>query len=213
MTITNGYCTLAELQLHLEDDDAEQQTRYERIITSTSRAIDEYCNQFFYDTGSASARTFHAAAWDRVETPPFSTTTGLIVATDDSNTGTYGTTWTITTDYVALEPYKSSGRAVPYNEIAAVGTRFFPWVPAARSFRFRRQRVQITARWGWSAVPPEVKEACLIKAARLARRKDAPEGEFGGFGAIGTFKIADREDPDVASLLSHLRNQRGMYVL
>ena len=56
MTITNGYCTLAELKAELaaETVDSVDDAVLERIIEDASRAIDAYCGrQFYASTGSA----------------------------------------------------------------------------------------------------------------------------------------------------------------
>lgn len=209
MTIVQGYITRNELKSQLGDDSDLTATRYDEIINAVSRAIDEHCKQFFWDAGSAVARTFRADNPCHLDVMPFSTTTGLVVKTDDGNNGTFGTTWTVTTDYtVSSSGYTRTGRSVPMTRINAVGGRTFPTYG-------QRERVQVTAQWGWASVPPEVKEACMIKAARLARRKDAPEGEAGGYGIMGRVTFSPREDFDVLALLGSdpIMNAKGMYVL
>lgn len=67
--------------------------------------------------------------------------------------------------------------------------------------------VQVTARFGWSAVPYQVNEATILKAASLFKRKDAPFG-VAGFNEFGAVRIT-RKDPDVLELLSDFA--RPMY--
>lgn len=61
------------------------------------------------------------------------------------------------------------------------------------------QRVRVTAKWGWPAVPDDVRQACLIQASRLFRRKDSPEGVMGG-SEWGVVRVS-RVDPDAKALL------------
>ena len=207
MTITNGYATRAQLAAHLDiDTDAGSSLAIDAAVNSASRAIDEYCGQYFYDSGSATARTFHPdSAW-KVTTPPFHTLTGLVVKTDDGDTGTFSQTWTVTTDYI-YEPFDGkddTGRTVPWCQIAAVGGRRF--------YGGRRPRVQVTAKWGWAAVPDEVYSATLIKAARVFKRKDSPTGVEGGY-EFGVVRVSYRDDPDVCMLLAPFRRLVDRVVL
>ncbi|MDX2921298.1 hypothetical protein PV370_25695, partial [Streptomyces sp. NE06-03C] len=61
--------------------------------------------------------------------------------------------------------------------------------------------VQVTARWGWPAVPDEIVQATLIQAARLYKRKDSPEGVTGS-AEWGVVRLS-RRDPDVWALIEH----------
>ena len=60
----------------------------------------------------------------------------------------------------------------------------------------RRGRLQVTAKWGWAAVPSVVTEACRILSTDLWKRKHAPFGiqtatvEFGGL-RIGRDLVAN----------------------
>jgi hypothetical protein len=196
-----AYASDVELIEHLRIDDLDDGPRLDAVLDAVSRAIDTHCGQFFYDAGSASARTFtpECAGW--VRTHPFHTTTGLVIATGTD--GTFDTTWTATTDY-ELKPdsgYTAAGLAHPYNRIVAVGSRRF-------HTGYMRPTVSVTARYGWASIPDTVHEATLIKAARIFRRRDTPEGIAGGaeFGAI---RISSREDPDVAMLLAPYRDVIG----
>lgn len=182
MTVTNGYCTAAELKANFGIGDTDDDSKIEDAINTASRAIDAWCGQSFYDSGSASARKYAPDNWYCLTVHPFSTTTGLVVATDEDNDGTYETTWA-STDY-ELSPINGDVgglTGVPFRRIRAVGGYRFP-VPA--SISSRQYTVQVTAQWGWAAVPAPVKQACMQVAAEEFRRKDAPFGviqsaEFG----------------------------------
>jgi hypothetical protein len=58
---------------------------------------------------------------------------------------------------------------------------------------------QVTAQWGWPAIPDEINEACLFMAQRLFKRKDSPEG-VAGMSDIGLMRIIAR-DPDYLGLI------------
>ena len=60
--------------------------------------------------------------------------------------------------------------------------------------------VQITAVWGWPAVPADVIEAQLIWCSRLFKRKDSPDG-IAGASDFGPIRVG-RMDPDVADMLA-----------
>ena len=196
MAITQGYSTLAELKRFVEvpsatttfDDDLE------RSVEAASRMIDDYCGRFFYDTGSATAKEFRARDGFVIHVPDFHTTTGLVVKTDTSDDGTFDTTWDAT-DF-QVEP-TAPAPGWPWERIAALDYNLFPTLG-------RRARVQITARWGWAAIPTEVEQTCLIVAGELWRRKDAPFGvAFGAGGDVA--RLSSTEMPMLARLKRYKR--------
>ena len=194
MAITNGYATLPNLKKFVEvtasstvhDDDLE------RSVEAASRMIDNYCGRFFYDSGSATAKAFQARHPYRLEVPDFSTTSGLVVKTDTSDDGTYDTT-VDASDY-QVEPVAPEA-GWPFERIVYLDNL---WPTTGR-----RARVQVTAQWGWAAVPTEVEQTCLIVAAELWRRKDAPFGVV--FGATGEARISSTEMPMLARLAHYKR--------
>ena len=195
-TLNSDYASKDELRDHLRITDADDDTRLDSVLDATCRAIDLYCGQVFTKDDAATARVFHAGDPFTCRTQQFHTTTGLVVETDTGDNGTFDATWTVTTEYVAAPEsgYAASGFAVPFDRISAVGSRWFPIDP-------RRARTRVTAQWGWANVPDAVREATLIKAARMFRRRDTPEGIAGG-GDFGLIRVSNREDPDVMALLA-----------
>lgn len=204
MTITNGYATADQLKRWIGFDDSLDDDLIDAAINTASRHIDQHCSQFFYLT-TATARTFTPAHDEYLYTPPISSTSGLVVKADYGDSGTFGTTLTVVTDYV-LKPdsgYDATGRAVPYSKVCTIGARYFP--------RWERPSVEITAEWGWTTVPAEVEQACLIQASRIYRRRLTPEG-FAAGEAFGAIRISSRLDPDVAMLLAPFTSQQAMIV-
>ena len=192
---TTNYVTDDELRSHLGIDGSQHQDSVPLVADAASRLIDEWCGQFFYDTEAASVRYLDTARLGRLRTPPFSTTTGLLVSTDSAWNGTYSTSWA-STDFQALpvggiDPY--TGATVAYNELVAIGGYAFPSVVS------RGGLVAVTARWGWATVPDPVKHATLLLGARLWKMRDAPLGLATGTVDFGGMRIGRDVMAGVAS--------------
>lgn len=196
--------TSAELARHLGIPDGADDDRLAIAASAASRSIVSYCGRSFDTTtsASASARTYRAKSPTLCITDDFWTTTALTVKVDATDSGTYGTTLTLNTDYI-VEPLNGieDGLTVPYRKIRATSWQF--------STRSTFPSVQVTAAWGWASVPDEVKEAARIQGARWFRRKDSPEGVLGGFQDFGAVRVSTRMDPDVAQLLKYYRTSEA----
>lgn len=215
MALINAYCSIGDVRGQLKDGNARlDEPLLERAINASSRAVDTWCSgalgvaapRRFWRDSSPTARVWAAETPDTVWTMDFATTDGLIVQTDDDDDGIFETTWTIGVDF-QVEPL-NGGVAAPgdtpapaaFWRIVAVGTR--------RQFPVyaRRAGVQVTAPYGWSSEPDEVKAATILKSVSLFSRKDAPFG-VAGINDFGPVRIT-RTDPDVIDLLSGLRKTR-----
>lgn len=193
MAVVNGYCTVAQLREQFKDDGTVLTTALlERAINAASRAIDRHCGRKFWLDAAVVARTYRPRDASRVFVDDIGTTTGLIVKTDTTGDGAFTTTWDAA-DY-DLEPRNAAVVGDPYSfsRIVAIDEKAFP-------VNGRRSTLQVTAKFGWSAVPDDVTEACILKAASLFKRKEAPFG-VAGFNEFGVVRI--RKDDDVMGLLS-----------
>ena len=192
MTVTNGYCTAAELRIHLGDAGTTlNATLLDRAVNAASRAIDKYCGRRFWQDSAVAARLYAPDDAYTAWVDDISTTTGLIVATDTTGDGAYATTWAAS-DY-QLEPLTAAGDSTPWWRIVAIGSYTFPQGA-------RRAPLQVTAKFGWASIPDEVNQACLIRAGALFKRREAPFG-VAGFSDLGVVRISRRGDPDVVELL------------
>ena len=160
-------------------------------IDAAEQAINDLCGRKFTADGSASARTYRAQSYLAV-TDDISTLTGLVVKTDTSADGTFDTTWTASTDY-QVEPLNNIAKGRSVNNLRAIGSYTFP------VYGDGQVSVEVTAKWGWPAVPDTVKQAALMLASRLYGRKASPMGVI-GVGDFGPVRIS-RSDPDIAFLL------------
>lgn len=170
--------TIEELRTRLRDEagnlDASELTN---VALTVTRGIEKYCHRQFNKTDTATARVYGNASVglgilsrNVAIVDDFHTTTGLVIATDTSDDGSFATTWA-TTDY-QLEPLNGivdGETGWPYWLIRAVGSYTFPTST-------RRAPLRVTAKWGWAAVPTPAKEAWLVVGAETA---SLPEAKFG----------------------------------
>jgi hypothetical protein len=205
VAVVNGYCTTQDLRDQLGDGGSNLSTSLlERAINAASRAVDDHCGrgidggpgQFWQDS-APTTRTYVVTNPRAVRVDDISTRTGLVVKTGSDGVN-FPTTLVTGTDFF-LEPRNADAAGASANPYAfwilrAVGVLFFPSVFP------NLPTVQVTARFGWSAVPYEVTEATILKAASLFKRKDAPFG-IAGFNEFGAVRIT-RQDADVLELLS-----------
>ena len=191
MSITNGYCTLADLKAVLRISDNVDDPLLEARITEASRVIDDYCDRRFYLDNAATARIYNAPSGEYVLTDDIASTSGLVVKIDTAHDGTYSTT--LTSTQYQLEPINGIAKGVSINRIMAVPAGSFPTnrVPAP---------IQVTATWGWPSIPAPVKSACILLAGRLTKRGDSLLG-VAGFGDLGAITVRNI-DPDVQKMLA-----------
>jgi hypothetical protein len=198
MAVVNGYCTTAQLRTHLEDTGSTLTAELlDRAVNASSRAIDRYCRRRFWLDSGVATRTYVVDDQRCAYVDDIGSRTGLVVkiGTDGH---TFPTTLTVDTDFI-LEPRNAdkfasgSFDAFAFWQIRTIGSRVL--YPSCLG-----PTLSVTAQHGWSAVPSEVEEACVLKAASLFKRKDAPFG-VAGFGEFGAVRIT-RADTDVVSLLA-----------
>lgn len=200
MAVVAGYCTVAQLRQHFGDEgNLLPEALLERAINATSRAIDKFTGRRFWQDAAVQTKTFRCDDAYEADVDDISTSAGLVVATDTTGNGSYATTWSAS-DY-QLEPLNADtdAEAHAWWRITAVGTRLFP-------LHKYRATLQVTAKFGWSELPPEVEEACILRAAAIFKRKEATFG-VAGFGEFGVVRIG-RNDVDVVSLLHPLVKMR-----
>lgn len=204
VTITHGYTDLATFKAYMGIAVSTLDDQLSMAINAASRSIDNYCQRRFWLDASAVARTYVPQTLTSIEfDDDIGDASSVIIKTDASGDGSFETTWAAS-DYELLPVNAAFAfpEAEPWTAIRAVGTKTFPWL--VNTWLTRLDRVQITAKWGWPAVPDAVTQSCLIKAARLFHRKDSPQG-IAGFGEFGPVRLTRSEDADVVGLLNPYR--------
>ena len=217
MALLDSYATLADLKARLRIPTlvTTDDTILTDALKSASRSIEGATSrQFNVDGAGLTSRSFYATSPDVVFIDDVSTTTGLVIKTDNDDDGTFETTWSAS-DYL-LRPLNGIENGVSgwaYSRIEAVGGMYFPvsgrygrTAPVSREFFGpiwpvvrRRPGVQVTATFGWPNVPENIRQACMILAEELFKLKDAPFG-VAGWGQYGQIRV--RENPKIAELLS-----------
>jgi len=192
VAISNGYCTLAEVKSALRVTDSIDDSLIENAIEGASRRIDGYCGRWFYKTASTAVPIY---PYDQflVIFPADLASTTVTIKSDTAGNGTYATTLTQGTDYI-LEPTDAPLRGRPYQRARMLGGKTFS-LEVTPSF----PTVQCTAEWGWSAVPDDVREACVLLSMRQFARLNAALGVVGFADMAITVRAVD---PDVRDLLA-----------
>jgi hypothetical protein len=175
VTITNGYASLAALKAELTIQDSDDDIRLEAAINAASRQIDGWCGRRFWQDGSVVAREFYPDDYRTVCPGDISTKTGLVVKVDTGDDGLFATTLTIDTHFL-VRPLNAADEVPvwPYTEIVLTDDTSTWFVQSGSG----RPNVQVTAKFGWPAVPDDVTQACLIQAKNLYK---ATSGTYSGF--------------------------------
>jgi hypothetical protein len=208
MALGDNYATTMELKsrLNIPAANTDYEAELDDALNSASREIERFTNRQFNKADEATARTFEPFACDYIWVTDFWTETDLEIRTDEQGTGTFSTLWT-TGDY---ELYPREGQefgvsGFPFYKIFPIKWRFFPITPRGQ----RRGTLKVTAKWGWTEVPSQVKQATLALAARNFQMKDAPLG-LAGNSEMGMVRVGD--DGYVAAKLQGLRRCGGMRI-
>lgn len=210
MTWAPDYCTVPDVKGYLRISDTADDVLLGLWVTAASRAVDKNCGRQFGQV---------ATSEDRVYEAHFDSHIGCwVVEVDDL----YGSTITVTgpdshaiTDF-EFGPVNALVKGKVYERLlltrpvsAAFPGGWWGW-PYATVVQSNRQRVKVTvssAQWGWPSVPPAVKVATMLQAARLSARRDAPFGVAGSPADGSEVRLFAQLDPDlVTSLAAFKRN-------
>ena len=205
MTITNGYATRNQVKaaLRIGTADTLDDDLIDNCVGAASRLIDGYCNRRFWQSGTAEARVFQAEDSFYCSIDDIAGT-ALTLKSSTQADGTFDLTWS-RSDY-QLEPLNGNldGLTWSYDKILAVGDYLFPTVNANYG---EQALVQVTAIFGWPAVPEPITQATIIQASRIFKRYDSPLG-VAGFGDLGAIRVSRFLDPDMAQLVEPYRRMR-----
>lgn len=192
MALGDAYATVNDMKARLDREDGIDENALQAALDTASRGIEKFCGRQFNKTTSATARVYRPRSYRYVDVDDFHTATGLIVETDDGDTGTFGTVWSAGQyELYPLNGIVDGETGWPYSKARALNTRWF--------LCGQRATVRVTAQWGWAAVPAAVKESCLVAAVEIFKLKDAPFG-VGGYGDFGIIRV--RDNPFVARMLA-----------
>lgn len=201
MTWKPAYASTAELRTYLNmpapggsptTEEAYDTTNMPRALEAASRAVDRYCGRQFGLLAAATARLYtaewnYAASAHEVLIDDLMTETGLAIESDGTSV----------TDYTLL-PLNADGNGRPWTRI-----RFGETVSTTLG------QLEVTAKFGWTAVPDTVKEATLLQASRIFKRKSAPFGVAGSPEMGSEVRLLAKVDPDVQVMLSEYRRRWG----
>jgi hypothetical protein len=193
--MSTNYATTAELQNAIDPQGgawgAGDLTILELALGAASRWIDEHKGTRFY----AVAETRHYTADYPDLLYPDDVLSVTELKTDSNGDGSYDRTWAVN-EYV-LGPVNAPADGRPYREI-----RPFRY---HKAFPSHRNAVKVTGSFGYSATPPRaIKQACLLIAQRLYKRREAIFGVGSLAGGIGGLVVVQEQiklDGDVAMLL------------
>lgn len=193
MAITNGYCTQNELKsfVGIPTTDTADDSLLDDAINAASRQIDAFCGRIFYAEGSASARKFFTDDLYRLRVDDISTTDGLVVKYDDDDDGTYEVT--VSASEFQLLPINGVVGGITGNpfyiiELISDGSNEWPL-----DYSSNRPRAEITAKWGYAAVPEQIRQATLMLASELFAMRNAPLG-VAGVGDFGVVNIQQNRE-------------------
>tara|TARA_R110000868_G_scaffold82598_1_gene233165 strand:- start:1214 stop:1840 length:627 start_codon:yes stop_codon:yes gene_type:complete len=199
MSITNGYATLDQFkaQMRIGVSDYEDDARMELAVAAASRQIDAHTGRRFWQDSTVKVREFICVDDDCVFVDDISTTVGLIVKTDSDTDGTYETTLTVDVDF-KLAPWNAADETPvrPYEELRLMplSSNYFPQNEDFPTF-------QVTAKFGWPAVPDDVTKACLVQAGLLFKADDASLGAIQFADAGVALRMQNRLHPVAEALL------------
>lgn len=237
MTITSGYCSSTESQSWIAEGKtftAAQLAKIDIAVEAASRMIDEFCRReagaFIVDS-TTSSRVYAPLTLSQVYIDDIGDTSGLAISSDEDGDGTYERAWSAA-DF-QLEPLNALAKGRPINALRAVGVKVFPlyenvgsaWVGVVgsnRSFyspgavsplgmnRAGQGTIQVTAKWGWPAIPTPIKQATIIQSTMLYQAQDAPAG-LAGTPDMGTVRYPTGLHPSAVLLvMPYIQNAGGL---
>ncbi len=161
------YTNLETMRLYLTVQTKEYDSLVTDAISSASREVDRRCNRYFGKSTEPSTRVFAVEG------------NGLLMVDDIADPGSIEIPTVL--QYQAL-PFNGVVDGVPGHPITRIKSTHF----------CEGDHVEVTAIWGWPAVPEVVREATKMLAAETFMQRDAPLG-VKGMDEFGMIRLRERQ--------------------
>ncbi len=206
--MSTDYCSTSDTKTWLQITDSNSDTLLASTNSEAARWVDGITDDYYYQTAPQTLKFIPTSSWILDLSDPLATTTGLSVATDLSGDGTFETSWTRDVDYEVAPvnaPF-ASPNPQPWRQLRVIGSLLFPY--PIIGIMARPERVQVTATWGWPAIPDAVKRATIMKSAQLFTRRISVGGYVPGEATpTGYAMRVPPADQDILSLLAPFVNR------
>lgn len=190
------YATSAQLKKFVRINDSVDDVEVADSLTMASRAVDKATHRQFGQLDAAAEWTY-TAQYNRtrgtwiVNIDDLATTTGLVVVVDGQTV----------TDYT-VGPRQAVSKGLVWTYLL-----LGPSVSCSGD----EGGVEITASWGWPAVPTAVRGATLLQASRFLARRDSPYGVAGSPADGSELRLLATVDPDVRVSLGRYERRQGVF--
>ncbi len=179
---------LTELKAALGITDTNDDALIEYAIRAAETWAEAYCGRTFAIDAADVQQVYDPSQDNLIRVVDLQTVTTIKI--DEDGDRSYSRTLA-TTDY-DLRPLDGP----PYSEVRIWPLSSYAFVPG--------QLVKITGKFGYGSVPYDVKQALILQASRLFKRREAPFGVLGTTD-IGVYQRLSEMDPDVKLLLDPYR--------
>lgn len=201
MTWAPDYATVGEVKQYLRILDTDDDVLLALWVTAASRAVDKHCGRQFGQVAAAETREYrpedshhhrHHQLY-RGWWPYWNHHLGAYVyqiddILDVDDLTVIDANANVITDY-ELGPVNAPQKGRPYE----------------RLITHHGGPLTLDGVWGWPTVPPAVKAATLLQAARLAARRDSPFGIAGSPSDGSEMRLLAALDPDLKTSLTAFR--------
>lgn len=186
------YVTAAELKASVEESDASGTDAWEALASAVSRLFDRECevaDGFFLPAGEdASEKTFRGNGTEYVRLDPYIAASIDGITVDDEEI-------TIGGD----EYFEKDGYLIFGQPSSSPGVSRTPVIA-------QDALVTVSARWGFTAIPGEVKQACIEQGLFIWRKKDLAFSELSGVPSVA---VSARLSPTFALTVERYRGLYG----
>lgn len=192
------YVSVDDLSDYLRIPDIDDDVQLGLAAAAASRAVDQECARQFGQIAAAEPRIY-TARYDHgryrwvLDIDDLQDATGLAVDVDGTAVATF-----------QLEPVNATADGIPWTRI--LFTPDSEAIPSSSPYR-----AEVTAKWGWTAVPTIVQQATMLQASRFFTRRNAPFGIAGSPDQGSEMRLLARVDPDVAVILRPVRRSRSPF--
>ena len=172
MAVTDAYCTAVEYRASIDKVDTSEDAEVLIDLTSVTRYIEKrLAGRFFTKDAAAVVRIYQPRWPDFLETDDIVSVTTVKVDADLD--GTYETTLT-TAEYELWPRNAGDGsEPSPYTQLRRLTGS---WSTTSR--------VEVTAVYGWPAVPAAIKSACIQLTAMLRLETPRAQSQVTDLGAV-----------------------------